>query len=104
MTHVSVCKHPFWMCLLKTVGIAALVGAGIATLVEAFMVRWSTYQKSSTPKHPGNIGGKQLPEEFGVTPLTGYRSWTVVNAGDGTGLALQSLHLGYIWKPGTNTA
>ena len=68
------------------------------------MVGWSSYQKSSTPKHPGNIGGKQLSEEFGMTPLTGYRSWTVVNAGDGTGLALQSLHLGYIWKPGTNTA
>ena len=60
--------------------------------------------KQHGPQHTGNIGGKQLPEEFGVTPLTGYRSWTVVNVGDGTGLALKSLHLGYVWKPETNTA
>ena len=58
----------------------------------------------SGPSHPGNIGGELLPEEFGTTPLVGYRTWHVVNAGDGSGLALKSLHFGYLWKSGVNDA
>ncbi len=79
---------------------------GASTLVGAFMYGWHQGGSVSPngPAHPGNIGGELLPEEFGVTPLVGYRTWHVVNAGDGTGLALKSLHFGYLWKPETNSA
>ena len=78
---------------------------GVSTLVGAFMYGWSKANSMPIgPQHPGNIGGELLPEEFGVTPLVGYRTWHVVNAGDGSGLALRPLHFGYLWKPGVNDA
>ena len=50
------------------------------------------------PTHSNNVGGELMPDEFGTEPLVGYRSWLVVNAGDGTGLALKSLHVSYLWE------
>lgn len=48
--------------------------------------------------HAGNVGGDVLPDEFGTEPLIGYRGWLVVSAGDGSGYALRSLHVSYIWE------
>lgn len=48
-----------------------------------------------------NHGGV-LVEEFGITPISAYRSWYVVQEPDG--VALHSLHRGHIWQKGTNTA
>lgn len=60
------------------------------------MVGWNAVQLP--PSHQGNIGGEVLPDEFGCGPLIGYRSWHVVNAGDGSGCALKSLHISHIWN------
>ena len=59
------------------------------------MVGWNAIQ--TPPSHTGNVGGDVIPDEFGTEPLLGYRGWQVVNRGDGTGLALKSLHVAYIW-------
>lgn len=59
------------------------------------MFGWSAMQ--TPPSHIGNVGGDVLPDEFGTEPLLGYRGWHVVDAGDGSGYALKSLHLSYIW-------
>ncbi|MGA7280354.1 MAG: hypothetical protein WBZ40_01095 [Acidimicrobiia bacterium] len=60
------------------------------------MVGWNAVQLP--PIHQRNIGGEVLPDEFGSEPLLGYRSWHVVNAGDGSGYALKSLHISHIWN------
>jgi hypothetical protein len=44
------------------------------------------------------VGGEVLPDEFGTEPLLGYRGWQIVDVGDGTGPALKSLHVHYIWS------
>lgn len=59
------------------------------------MFGWDAVQ--TPPNHGGNIGGDVLPDEFGTEPLLGYRGWHVVEAGDGTGFALKSLHVSYLW-------
>lgn len=59
------------------------------------MFGWNAIQ--TPPSHGGNVGGEVLPDEFGTEPLLGYRGWHVVDAGDGTGLALKSLHVSYLW-------
>jgi hypothetical protein len=59
------------------------------------MVAWNALYKP--PTHSGNVGGMDLPDEFGTEPLLGYRAWQVVDAGDGGGPALKSLHVSYIW-------
>lgn len=59
------------------------------------MVGWNSIPPA--PSHSGNVGGEVIPDEFGVEPLLGYRGWHVVNTGDGSGLALKSLHVSYIW-------
>lgn len=60
------------------------------------MLGWNALQKP--PSHSGNVGGMDLPDEFGTEPLLGYRGWQVVDAGDGSGPALKSLHVSYIWS------
>ncbi len=60
------------------------------------MFGWNVMQMP--PSHSGNVGGDVLPDEFGTEPLLGYRGWHVVSAGDGSGLALKSLHVSYIWQ------
>jgi hypothetical protein len=48
--------------------------------------------------HPlGNVGGEPVPDRISTEPITGYRVWRVVNAGDGTGLRLASMHMAYLW-------
>ena len=60
------------------------------------MMGWNALQKP--PSHSGNVGGMELPDEFGIEPLLGYRGWQVVDAGDGSGPALKSLHVSYVWE------
>jgi hypothetical protein len=59
------------------------------------MTGWQSIH--TPPSHPGNVGGEVLPDEFGTEPLLGYRGWHVVDAGDGKGYALKSLHVSFIW-------
>ena len=61
------------------------------------MFEWNAMQ--TPPSHQANVGGEVMPDEFGTEPLQGYRGWYVVNAGDGAGFALRSLHAGHIWSP-----
>ena len=44
----------------------------------------------------GNMGGQPLPHHIAAAPLVGYRSWLIVN--DGQGLAFKSLHLPHVWE------
>lgn len=59
------------------------------------MFGWNAMQ--TPPSHQANVGGQVLPDEFGTEPLLGYRGWHIVNAGDGTGFALKSLHASHLW-------
>lgn len=59
------------------------------------MLGWNALH--TPPSHHGNVGGEVLPDEFGTEPLLGYRGWQVIDVGDGTGPALKSLHVFYVW-------
>lgn len=61
---------------------------------------WWINTQTTTSGWADNVGG--TPVEYGITPITGFRSWFVTNH-DG-GLALRSMHMGSIWHPGANTA
>jgi hypothetical protein len=65
------------------------------------MFGWQRRKQQPQPNWAMNVGGT-IVEEFGITPLVGYRSWLVVHGPEG--LALRSLHVSYLWQPGEQTA